>query len=74
MTDLQDAALPEAAMRRLAELGDRQGAIFTSDLSVNEFLLVKEAGSTRWAWCWAARSTTWACRWAGGARTRSSPP
>jgi uncharacterized protein YbjQ (UPF0145 family) len=44
MTDLQDAALPEAAMRRLAELGDRQGAIFTSDLSVNEFLLVKEAG------------------------------
>ncbi len=38
----QDTALPEAAMRRLA--GDRKGAIFTSDLSVNEFLLVKEAG------------------------------
>jgi len=40
----QDAGLPEAAMRRLAELGDRTGALFTSDLSVNEFLLVKEAG------------------------------
>jgi len=37
-------ALPEAAMRRLAELGDHKGALFTSDLSVNEFLLVKEAG------------------------------
>jgi len=42
--DLPEAALPEAAMRRLAELGDHKGAIFTSDLSVNEFLLVKEAG------------------------------
>jgi uncharacterized protein YbjQ (UPF0145 family) len=34
-------ALPEASARRLAEL---QGGLFTSDLSVNEFLLVKEAG------------------------------
>src|SRR6202012_4562439 len=33
------------AMRRLAELQPgRAGSIFTSDLSVNEFLLVREAG------------------------------
>ena len=44
MNQVPPANLPEAAMRRLAELGDRQGRIFTSALSVNEFLLVKEAG------------------------------
>jgi len=33
--------LPEGASRRLAEL---ENGLFTSDLSVNEFLLVKEAG------------------------------
>jgi len=39
-------ALPDDARRRLAELGGTGGApgLFTSDLSVNEFLLVKEAG------------------------------
>jgi uncharacterized protein YbjQ (UPF0145 family) len=40
-------ALSEVALRRLAELrGDRRGGrtLFTSDLSVNEFLLVREAG------------------------------
>ncbi len=41
-----DVQIPKEAMRRLAELepgaGGRQ--IFTSDLSVNEFLLVKEVG------------------------------
>lgn len=37
--------VPADAMRRLAELRPGQkGGIFTSDLSVNEFLLVKEAG------------------------------
>jgi uncharacterized protein YbjQ (UPF0145 family) len=37
--------VPEDAMRRLAELKPgAPGSIFTSDLSVNEFLLVKEAG------------------------------
>ena len=37
--------LPDEALRRLEELkpGDRTG-LFTSDLTVNEFLLVKEAG------------------------------
>jgi uncharacterized protein YbjQ (UPF0145 family) len=35
--------LPKDALRRLAELQGK-GALFTSDLSVNEFLLVKEAG------------------------------
>src|SRR6201987_4776925 len=36
---------PQDAMRRLAELQPgRPGSIFTSDLSVNEFLLVREAG------------------------------
>ncbi|HEY1621188.1 MAG TPA: hypothetical protein VGG25_26425, partial [Streptosporangiaceae bacterium] len=37
--------IPADAMRRLAELRPgRPGSIFTSDLSVNEFLLVREAG------------------------------
>ncbi len=37
--------VPQDAMRRLAELQPgRAGSIFTSDLSVNEFLLVREAG------------------------------
>ena len=39
--------VPQDAMARLAELRpDRAGHIFTSDLSVNEFLLVKQAGFT----------------------------
>ncbi|MEV6106954.1 heavy metal-binding domain-containing protein [Streptomyces sp. NPDC051940] len=37
--------IPAEAMRRLAELQPgRTGGIFTSDLTVNEFLLVREAG------------------------------
>jgi len=50
MTDQQSAGLtaqgvPQDAMRRLAELQPgKAGAIFTSDLSVNEFLLVREVG------------------------------
>src|SRR5215469_6641254 len=37
--------VPQDAMRRLAELQPgKAGAIFTSDLTVNEFLLVREAG------------------------------
>jgi len=44
-TDLGVQGVPQDAMRRLAELQPgRPGAIFTSDLSVNEFLLVREAG------------------------------
>lgn len=40
-----ESALPEVALRRLAELAPGNGrAIFTSDLTVNEFLLVREAG------------------------------
>src|SRR6266516_5850536 len=43
--DLGAAGVPQDAMRRLAELQPgTPGAIFTSDLSVNEFLLVREAG------------------------------
>ena len=43
--DLDAAGVPADAMRRLAELQPgRAGAIFTSDLSVNEFLLVREVG------------------------------
>jgi uncharacterized protein YbjQ (UPF0145 family) len=40
------AGLPPDAGRRLAELEDRPGhkGMFTSDLSVNEFLLIKEVG------------------------------
>src|SRR5437773_12492408 len=38
--------LPEAASKRLREMrgGDGKKGLFTSDLSVNEFLLVREAG------------------------------
>src|SRR6266480_3543973 len=43
--DLGAAGVPQDAMRRLAELQPgKPGAIFTSDLSVNECLLVREAG------------------------------
>ncbi|HEU5420867.1 MAG TPA: heavy metal-binding domain-containing protein [Streptosporangiaceae bacterium] len=39
------AGVPQDAIRRLAELRPGQpGGIFTSDLSVNEFLLVREVG------------------------------
>jgi uncharacterized protein YbjQ (UPF0145 family) len=41
MTDLSNVALPDDARRRLA---DGRQRLFTSDLSVNEFLLVKQAG------------------------------
>ncbi|MGH9102177.1 MAG: heavy metal-binding domain-containing protein [Acidimicrobiales bacterium] len=42
----QPAALPPDALRRLSELEGEAGhpGLFTSDLSVNEFLLVTEAG------------------------------
>ncbi|MFI1286517.1 hypothetical protein ACH4U5_38180 [Streptomyces sp. NPDC020858] len=37
--------IPEEAMRRLAQLQPgEKGSFFTSDLTVNEFLLVREAG------------------------------
>ena len=41
-----EEGLPEAARRRLVEMrgGAGKRALFTSDLSVNEFLLVREAG------------------------------
>src|SRR5579883_273184 len=40
------ADLPQHAMERLGELRSRSGkkGLFTSDLSVNEFLLVRRAG------------------------------
>ncbi|MBY8884506.1 heavy metal-binding domain-containing protein [Streptomyces sp. PTM05] len=44
-TDPTPQGVPADAMRRLAELRPGQpGGLFTSDLSVNEFLLVREAG------------------------------
>jgi uncharacterized protein YbjQ (UPF0145 family) len=44
-TDPTAQGVPADAMRRLAELQPgKPGGIFTSDLSVNEFLLVREAG------------------------------
>jgi len=44
-TELDAAGVPHDAMQRLAELQPgRPGSIFTSDLSVNEFLLVREVG------------------------------
>ena len=47
MTDVEPRVTSETALKRLAELRgeDARGkALFTSDLSVNEFLLVREAG------------------------------
>jgi uncharacterized protein YbjQ (UPF0145 family) len=45
VTDPGAVGIPQDAMKRLAELQPgKAGAIFTSDLSVNEFLLVREAG------------------------------
>jgi len=42
---LAGEGVPEDAMRRLAQLQPgKTGSIFTSDLTVNEFLLVREAG------------------------------
>src|SRR6266704_1179630 len=44
-TELDAAGVPHDAMQRLAELEPgKPGSIFTSDLSVNEFLLVREVG------------------------------
>src|ERR1700745_4261310 len=43
--DLGAAGVPKDAIKRLAELQPgRAGSIFTSDLSINEFLLVRQAG------------------------------
>ena len=43
--ELAGEGVPEDAMRRLAQLQPgKTGSIFTSDLTVNEFLLVREAG------------------------------
>ena len=45
MTEIPQQQLPEDALRRLKEAEGPGGKrLFTSDLSVNEFLLVKEAG------------------------------
>ncbi|WP_433204556.1 heavy metal-binding domain-containing protein [Dactylosporangium sp. CS-047395] len=45
--DPAELGVPQDAIDRLAELKpDRAGKIFTSDLTVNEFLLVKQAGFT----------------------------
>src|ERR1700753_2097655 len=44
-TDLGAAGVPQDAIKRLTELRPgTAGSIFTSDLSVNEFLLVREVG------------------------------
>src|SRR5881275_2244030 len=44
-SDSTDLGIPAGAMRRLAEMRPGQStSLFTSDLSVNEFLLVREAG------------------------------
>jgi len=43
--EVEGQSIPEDAMRRLAEMKPGQSTtLFTSDLSVNEFLLVREAG------------------------------
>ena len=45
ISDFDAAGVPQDAIKRLAELQPgKAGSIFTSDLSVNEFLLVREVG------------------------------
>ena len=45
ISDFDAAGIPQDAIKRLAELQPgKAGSIFTSDLSVNEFLLVREVG------------------------------
>jgi uncharacterized protein YbjQ (UPF0145 family) len=47
LTEIPQQQLPEDALRRLREAEEPGGRrLFTSDLSVNEFLLVEEAGFT----------------------------
>jgi uncharacterized protein YbjQ (UPF0145 family) len=41
---LEAGTLPPSAVLRLKSVGDRDGAAYTSDLSVNEFLLLRQAG------------------------------
>ena len=59
--------VPADARGRLAQ---NKAGLFTSDLSVREFLLVKEAASTRSAWSSGARSTTSGSSSRTGTRTR----
>ncbi len=62
--------LPEGASKRLAEL--EQG-LFTSDLSVNEFLLIKEVGFHPVGFVMGSSIYHTGSRPGGGARARSSP-
>ena len=57
--------LPKDAAHRLEEC---EHGLFTSDLSVNEFLLVKEAGFIPLGFVMGCRSTTSACRRGSGAQ------
>jgi hypothetical protein len=71
--DPSTLGIPQDALRRLSAMRPGQEtSMFTSDLSVNEFLLVREAGFDRWGWSSARASTTSVSRPGGGARTRSS--
>lgn len=44
MADAENAGLPQSALERLRAMRAEGSRLFTSDLSVNEFVLVKEAG------------------------------
>jgi len=71
----EGAQLPPDAARRLAELEDRPGhkGMFTSDLSVNEFLLIKEVGFHPVGFVMGSSIYHWASRLVAGPRARSSP-
>ena len=66
---------PQAAEGRLAKTAGAAGAdqvgVFTSDLSVSEYVLLGEAGFEPLGSSSAPRSTTSACRSAAGTRTWS---
>ncbi len=63
--------IPQDAMARLSELQpDKAGHIFTSDLTVNEFLLVKQAGFPPLGLVLGTSVYHAGSRSAGGARTR----
>ena len=73
--EANELGIPEDAMRRLAEMRPGQpGALFTSDLSVNEFLLVREAGFRPLGLVLGSSIYHVGLRSAAGARTWSSTP
>ena len=72
MTDAPDLSAVQLPADAAARLEENRGRLFTSDLSVNEFLLVEQAGFRPVGLVLGTSVYHVACRSAGGARTWSS--